>query len=154
MNNIDFDKLKQEIIGLLQQNKSYILATASKNRVSARAVSCICDGLNILFFTYNTTKKFMQISENPHVALSTQNISVEGIAKITGNLLDEQNKLFVEKYKEIHPGTLKKYSKGKEDQVIEVTPTLIKLFKHVDGMPMLFYLDIEKQTACSEIFNK
>ena len=154
MKNINFEILKKEIIELLQQKKSLVLATASKNRVTARSVSCVYDGLKIFFFTYKTTTKFMQISENSKVALSVQNISVEGIAKIIGGLLNGENKLFIENYRKIHPGTLKKYSKGEEDQVIEVSPTLIKLFKHVDGVPMLFYLDVEKQTAYSEIFIK
>jgi len=154
MKIIDFEELKQEIMDLLPQNKSFVLATASQNRVTARSVSCICDGVKILFFTYNTTTKFMQLAENSQVALSGQQISIEGIAKITGGLFDDQNKLFVEKYRKIHPGTLKKYSKGKVDQVIEVSPTLIKLFKNIDGVPILFYLDLDNQTAYSEIYNK
>ncbi len=154
MKIIDFIKLKQEIIEFLHKKKSLVLATASKNRVTARSVSCVYDGLKIFFFTYKTSTKFIQISENPKVAFSVQNISIEGLAKITSNILNDQNKLFLEKYKKIHPNLLKKYSKGEEDQVIEVTPTLITLFKHEDGVPKLFYLDVKKQTAYSEIFIK
>ena len=154
MKIIDFEKLKQEIIELLHQKKSLVLATASKNRVTARSVSCVYEGLKIFFFTYKASTKLTQISENPKVAFSGQNISIEGIAKITGSTLDEQNKLFLEKYKEIHPNLLKKYSNSEEDQVIEVNPTLISLFKHEDGVPKIFYLDVEKQTAYSKIFVK
>jgi hypothetical protein len=70
------------------------------------------------------------------------------------NILEEQNKLFLEKYGKIHPNLLKKYSQGENDQVIQVTPTLITLFRHEDGVPTLFYLDVENQTASSEVFHQ
>ena len=154
MKLLNFEKLKQEIVDLLLQRRSLILATSSKNHVTARSVSCVYDGLKIIFFTYKSSKKITQIIENPNVALSRQNISIEGIAKITGNPLNDQNKIFLEKYRAIHPDLLKKYSRGEKDQVVEVTPTLITLFKHEDDVPKLFYLNVKEQTAYSQNFLK
>lgn len=52
MKIIDFEKLKQEIIELLQQKKSLVLATASNNRVR------FWKHLIIKIIQYNTNTSF------------------------------------------------------------------------------------------------
>lgn len=131
MREINYIDLFNEVIEKLSGTKEIVVATCYKERVTARIVYCICDGINIYFITSKAYTKSKQIKMNPNVALSTNNIQIEGVAEILGHpsakendyfkLICEQDAHYIEYYK--------KYSKYKNTILIKVNPSLITIYQ-------------------------
>jgi len=60
MVEVNFDKLSNEVISTLEKETSIVLATSLNNKVTARTMSHVNDGLTIYFQTGNTSEKFNQ----------------------------------------------------------------------------------------------
>ena len=150
---IPFNELKKEIIGLLKKNKILVLATCCENRVTARSMSCVNMELSILFQTDKEFLKYEQIVNNSNVALCAGNMQIEGTAVIRNHPLDESNKEFIELYKDSHLGSYEKYSHLENNVVIEVRPTVVTLWKYVDGMPCRDYLYVQEGKAKRERYD-
>jgi len=75
---IDLQTLEGEIQETLGDHKIMVLATCYSNRVTARSMSCIIDGLNMLFQSDSGFLKVGQILENPHVAYATSTFRSRG----------------------------------------------------------------------------
>jgi general stress protein 26 len=63
MNELNYDELSEEIIKKLQAEDSIVLATCADNRVTARSMCHINDGLTILFATNRNSLKTEQIKK-------------------------------------------------------------------------------------------
>ena len=147
---LEFDEVKEEKVRFLGQNEFAVLATSLNNRVTARTVTYISEGLTIIFYTLTSCKKFAQIKANLKVALCLDNASIEGIAEILGNPHKEENKRLLEIFK-------KKFGEDWFDWFdsnypelsvfVKVTPTLIKSYVHKDNTPALEYLDLHNKRA-------
>ena len=98
---LNYDDFYKEMVDFLNGEKEIILATSSNDRVTARTISFVNDGLIIYFFTWEHNKKIIQIKNNPNVALCLGAIQIEGDAEIIGqasNCMDEElYNLFVNK---------------------------------------------------------
>ncbi|SRR5690554_4140412 len=153
MKEINYKNLKEEIIGILSKMEHMVLATCSDNRVTARNVSVINDGLKILFQTDKEFLKCQQIKENPNVAFCHGNVQIEGRAKITSHPYDHQ--FFKEKYQKYQADSFRNYSYIEDEVVIQVEPTLITLWKYdSDNKPLREYLMIEEEKAYREYYIK
>ena len=148
---IDFTALKTEAIEAIQKNKIMILATSADEKVTARTMSCVHDGLNIYFQTSKDSVKYNQMKTNKHVALCCSNMSIEGIAHFLGQSLDENK--FIEKYRIRHNGSFNTYSFLKTSYVVEVRPERITFWKYSDGQPYTEILDLVHGTAVRELFD-
>lgn len=80
METLDYSKVEKEVIDFITRNNKMVLATCSKNRVTARTVSIINQGLKIYFQTDIEFLKYRQIKENSNVALCQGNVQIEGQA--------------------------------------------------------------------------
>lgn len=145
---LNFSAFKREIFELLGDKKIMVLATSSDNRVTARNMSCVIIDDKIYFQTDKTFLKYEQMLNNPNVALCTDNIQIEGVAKIKKHLFDEENKAFEKNYKSSYDN----YSNLDNEIVVEVEPTLITLWKYEDGQPFREFLDISKKNAYREFY--
>lgn len=150
---INFNLLEKEIFSLLGNKKIMVLATSSENIVTARNMSCIIINKKIYFQTDKTFMKFKQILKNSNVALCVDNIQIEGIAKIKAHPFSEENKEFIETFKEKYNSSYKTYSHLDNEVVVEITPTLITLWKYENEQPFRDFLDIRKNKALREIYN-
>lgn len=149
---INFSELKREILELLVDKKTMVLATSSDNRVTARNMSCVIINDRIYFQTDKTFLKYEQILNNPNVALCTDNIQVEGIAKTRKHPFDEENKEFVKSFEKNYKGSYDNYSNLDNEVVIEVDPTFITLWKYENGHPFRDFLDISEKKAYREFY--
>lgn len=147
---IDFKTLETEVIELLDKNKIWVLATSSNDRVTARSISIVNEGLRIYFQTDKNFIKYKQIVKNPNVALCYGNVQIEGTAKIKGHPLDEVNQRFVELYRKCHEGSFLRYSHLKNQVVIEIEPKLITLWKYIDSEPFRDYLYVDSLKVVRE----
>lgn len=151
--NIDFEKLKGEVMGLLRNKDIMVLATSSSDRVTARSVSYIVLNSSIYLQTDKTFLKCKQIIINPNVALCIDNIQIEGSAKIKGHPFDEENRAFVEEFRKVHNGSFNAYSHMENEVVIEIEPISITLWKYEEGKPLRDFLDLRDKRAYREYYD-
>lgn len=71
--------------------------------MTARTVSFVNDGLNVLFMSWGHNTKCVRIRANPRVALCRDQVQIEGCAEILGSLSDPANRNYAELRKEKHP---------------------------------------------------
>ncbi len=124
---LDYEEKKQEIIKFLEleDNRVMVLATSHNDRVTARNVGIANCGLDIYFFTWVHSHKCLQIRENPRVALCKDDVQIEGLAEILGDLVDEKNKEYAEKLRNRSPDSVERWEHQPRMVVIRVRPTLI-----------------------------
>ena len=145
--NINYYELKEEIEGFFEKNKTLVLATSAKDKVSARMIEFVNIGLKLMFETDKRSGKYKQIEKNPNVAICAKNVQIEGIATIGKHPMDPLNKQFIELYKKNHRYAYQLYSHLENSVVITVDPQLITLWKNVDGKPFQEFLLINEQRA-------
>lgn len=143
MKSLDYAKLKQDVIDALERGKSIVLATCSKNRVTAREVYYASDDLKVFFITSKAYNKYKQIEKNRNVALCLGNIQVEGIASILGHPSLEENRDAINTCLNKSRSDFEPYLKYKNIVLIEVAIERIKLWRN-NGRE---HLDVSKQEA-------
>ena len=151
MKEIEYKTLEAEVINIISSNGIMVLATSSKDRVTARAMSCVNDGLKIYFQTGIDSIKYAQMKENPNVALCCANMQIEGKSKFLDQSLRE--KTIIGKYAIEHPGSYEKYSSMKKSFVVEIVPSLVTLWKYENGNPLRDILDIAGRKAYREYYD-
>lgn len=149
---LNFSEFKREIFELLGDKKIMVLATSSENRVTARNMSCVIINEKIYFQTDKTFLKCEQMLANPNVALCTDNIQIEGVAKIRKHPFDEENKEFVKSFEKNYKGSYDSYSHRGSEVVVEIDPTFITLWKYKDEQPFRDFLDINKKKAYRQLY--
>ncbi len=153
MEFLNYLKLEEDAINFINANNKMVLATCSENRVTARTMSIINNGLVIYFQTDQDFIKYQQIKINPNVALSTGNMQLEGVATSTCHPLE--NPFFVENYQKHHPSAFRLYSHLKNNIIIEVKPQLITFWKYDQNhKPYREFLNVPQQLAYRERYLK
>lgn len=147
---LSYEMLEKEVVEILSNNKIWVIATSANDRVSARCVCIVNQGLKIYFQTHGDYLKCKQIRENNKVALCWNNVQIEGIATIKGNPFEEENSEFIRLYQKDHKGSFDKYTKLDGQVVIEIEPKLISMWKYIDAVPYIDYLSIEDKKAVRE----
>jgi len=119
---LQYDNKYKEIINVLEGKDSIVIATSDKDKVAARTVYFIMFNSYIYFLTSKAYDKCKQIIKNPNVALCSDNIQMQGIAKIKGHPELEKNKAILEHFLEKCPERERnsRYVKHKNTVFIEV----------------------------------
>ena len=128
---------EEEMISMLEQEKTIILATEADNRITTRSMSHVNDGMTIYFQTGKDYLKCQQIRINPNVAVSVAGYDFEGKATLLGHPLDEENSLFAKLYKEKHPQYTDIWSTYPEEIVVRVDVEMVRKWRYVDGKPYI-----------------
>lgn len=144
---IAYETLKQEIEETLDNNGVWVLSTSLHDVVTSRPMSVVHIGLDVYFQTNACYVKYEQMRENPHVALSCQNVSMEGMALDIGNWDVPENAQVMALYMAKHPGSFKAYGALDGQRVYKVVPTKIKLWKYADGRPFREVLYVAERRA-------
>ena len=142
---INFKTLSDEIIGLLEKAQTVILATCANDRVTARTMNMVNDGLTIFFQASENGDKGKQIRDNPNVAIAFDNVQVEALARFTNNT-DEVG-LCSTKFKAKFPRLYEKYADFPEEPTLVCKPLKFKLYKFIDGKVCFDILDIKQNKA-------
>lgn len=140
MKSLNYDVLKQEIINVMENSKSIVLATCSNNRVTAREVYFASKNFSIYFLTSKAYDKYKQIEKNKNVALCLGNIQMEGIAIIKGHPSLSENKIETNICLNKSRKELEHFIKYKNTILIEVLVTRVGIWKN-NGRE---YLDVKK----------
>jgi general stress protein 26 len=150
---LDYAELEQEVLGLIDRNRTMVLATCADARVTARMMSVIHDGLTLYFQTGQDSTKYQQMAANPQVALCIGNLAIEGRAALRGHPLAPESRFFAETYRRLHRGSYDTYSALPSNRMVEVQPILVTLWKYdADGKPFRDFLDVAERRAWREVY--
>ena len=150
---LSYEQVKQEVLDILEKNKYWVLATSANDRVTARSMSVVNDGVNIYFQTETLLDKYQQIVANPNIALCYHNVQIEGKAESRGRVASPENKKIREMYCANHNKAYERWQ-GLADQVfIEVKPVRITMWKYIDSKPCRDYLYIDERKAFREYYH-
>ena len=132
---LPYDELKHEIAEELKKREWGHIATSHNDYVRVGFMRIVSKGLTIWCYTDHRSRKFKQILGNPHIAIGDRDLQIEGLAKLKGHPLDEENKDFIEAYRENQPENYERTSQRqflpsrREWRVIEIIPTRITWYK-------------------------
>lgn len=129
-----------ELFKRLSDKQTMVLATSKNERVTARSVSVIIHDNKFYLQTDSTSLKYEQMVHNPHVALTFENVQIEGLARDIGK--PEQHAFFIEKYQRYWPDRFARYSSLEVERVIEIEPTHISLWQYEDGEPIQVFFRV------------
>jgi len=149
---LSYDELKQELVQEVQKHQHGVLATSDGNYVTAREMMVLIDGLTIFCFTASSTRKYKQIQKNNNIALSLNNLQIEGIATLRGHPSEKDNTGFLRMFEEKFPKAYEFWGsicKNPESnfQLIEISPMKITAYKSADGNTFLDILNLITETA-------
>lgn len=142
MREISYSKLLNEIEEILGKTKSIVVATCNKEKVTARTVNCVCDGINIYFITSKAYTKYKQLVKNHHIALAVNNIQIEGLAEILDHPMDNEYFTTLCEKDIDHDDYYKKYAHYKNSVLIKIKPCLITLY---EGKGTYQYLNVREE---------
>jgi len=143
---------KDEMAKLFKQIKEHkimSLATCVNNYPTARSISAIMFNEKIYFQTGINLLKYRQIAANNNVALSFDNVQIEGTANITGKPLDEKNKEIMIKYKKYFKSAYSNYSHLDDEVLIEIIIKKVIIWKY-DIKLKPYRIFIENENAYKE----
>lgn len=136
-------EFKSKVFSELEKKSHMVLGTSLNDRVTTRNVSTIFMNGKIYFQTDREFLKYIQISQNPNVALCELDMQVEGTTKILGHPLEKHNKEFLDVFSQKHTGSFEKYTYLPNEVVIEVTPRLIEMWAYENDRPYVYNLNLE-----------
>jgi len=119
MKELDFEKKYNEVLKRLENEKTIVLATSHKDKVTARSVWFILYKSSIYFITSKAYTKYKQIEKNPNIALCLDNIQIEGIGNIKGHSSLKENELIRDYCEKKHTG-ITHFMKYKNSVFVEV----------------------------------
>ena len=137
-----FEEL-EKILNRISRKGIAIIATSYKDDVSIRPVSVVLYDKKIAFQTSTKLLKYQQIKENPLVALSVDNVSIQCRAVIKDHPLKEST--FIELYKNKHKNSFNNYSHMKSNCVIELELLKIQKWDYINKEPYVITLDLKEQ---------
>jgi general stress protein 26 len=148
--SIDYNQTKDKLLSFLEckENSVMILATSADNVVMARSILIINDGLDIYFFTWKHSRKYIQIKKNHMIALCKDKVEIEGTAEISGLMTDEKNRETLELLRKKQPEAIERWVNKPNMVIIKVKP----VFACVDGYfinddAYIEYIDFKKRYA-------
>lgn len=151
--DLNYEQLKQEILDVLGVNKYWVLATSADNRVTARSMSIVNDGLNVYFQTETLLDKYKQILINPNIALCYHNVQIEGKAESKGQVASRENEKIRRIYCVHHNKSYERWQGVEEQVFIKVQPVKITMWKYVDSKPCRDFLYIDERRAVREYYH-
>ena len=125
------------------KGKTMVLSSSANNKVSSRMMSIVSYNGLFYFQTDKTLRKYTQLINNPHIALCSANIQIEGICAEIGHPTD--NPLFCKVYKECFNSSFNKYSSLKNERLFVVKPIYVERWIYIDTAPFIETFYIEKE---------
>ena len=147
--NLDYNTFAEEIAALIENTQTMALATCSRDKVTARSMAVVNDGLTLLFQTSGLSEKARQLTENSNVAFAAGNMQVEALAYITSD--PDEMRTFIDKFKVKYPQYYAAYSGMPDEVTVVCKPIRFALYKFVDGKPCTDILDVCNGLAYREV---
>lgn len=146
---IDYNRLEDEIFELLGDGSTMQLAIIGNHRVLTKNMNCLVYNRRIYFRSDEDFVSGDNMTDNPNVALSVNNVQMEGLASIKSDFDEEQE--IAERYRKLQNDTYDTCRTMCKPVLVEVEPTFITMWKYENGHPLRDYLDLRKKTAYREL---
>ncbi len=151
---IDFSESETYLLEKLTKHRTAVLATCGNDmQVTARAICIVNDGLNIWFQTDSRFSKTQQMRENPRVALSFENIQIEGVVHEMGHASLESNKWFCKEFSKVHPDSYNDYTNTKFERIFRIDPILITMWRYLHPQTFRDIMDVRKKCVYRELYS-
>jgi len=148
---LDFYKEQEDVFNKIGESTLAALATSSENFPTVRTMSIIIHEKVIYFQTGIDLMKYRQISMNKNVALSINNIQIEGTANIMGKPVEHEEIMTI--YKKYFKNSYEKYSKLEKEVLIKVIPRKITIWEYdFNGKPYRIFIEFENKKAYKEFY--
>ena len=145
---MNFEDGKALLFRKLGDWKIMALASSVNDYVMVRNVSCLFYDDKIYFKTDKNFRKTQQLFKNPQVALCTDGVQVEGIAKNLGLVVNEEGRRFEKLYKKYLWQSYNAYSHEESEILIEVTPKFVEIWDEDENRyAFQTFIDFDKQTV-------
>lgn len=148
----EFNAQVQALLTRMGEHRIMCLATTDGRTVSARAMSFVIEGGVLYFQTDSRMRKFAQIQQNAQVAISWENVQIEGTCVACGHPLAAGNEGFARRFAAHYAGAFALYSAMPEEVLCKVVPTRIVQWVYEEKKPYQLYLDMEKKTFCRKAY--
>jgi hypothetical protein len=148
---LTYEELESEIAAKLAETKLVTLATAVDDRVTARTVSIVSDGLRIFFQTECSSVKSQQIAANENVAVSSGDLRIEGSARQIGRPLDHPP--FARRFAGDHEHAFRQFSGRRTTRLFEIRPRRASIWRFDPEIgPHEDFLEIEDRMVLRRLF--
>ncbi len=147
MRYIEYDPIFRKLEEKLNDAEYITFSTAVHNKVTARTVSHVNSGLDVMFLTRSVSEKTQQLKLNPYVALALPTIQIEAVARICGSPQKESNSMFSLLYKEKFPRYYSYLATKHDAVVIKCEPRKITLYTYEDNHPFRYILEVDQKIA-------
>ena len=145
---MNFEDGKALLFRKLGDWKIMALASSVNDYVMVRNVSCLFYDDKIYFKTDKNFRKTQQLFKNPQVALCTDGVQVEGIAKNLGLVVNEEGRRFEKLYKKYLWQSYNAYSHEESEILIEITPKFVEIWDEDENRyAFQTFIDFDKQTV-------
>ena len=129
---LNYETLAEEVAKQLEMAKEIVLATSADDRVTARMMAHVNEGLTLLTATSKHSQKVAQMRQNPNIALAVGNLKMEATAELFGH--PDGHPTFLAAYAKKFPLYAKLYRSNPEDVLMIAHPKKISLYRYV-GKP-------------------
>jgi len=150
MKEFNFEEIINEKFKMMEDVTEMVLSTSLENRVTSRVVSTACYGQKVIFLSWGHHTKCEQIRINPMVALCHNNIQIEGIASIKGDVLEPENANYAQLYQAKQAKYYDIFSQFKGMQIIEIQIQCITCFGFEGNKFYVDRIDLVNKTAYRE----
>lgn len=138
---MNFEIKKQEFFERLGETCYMVLATSYQDYPLASTMTCLVFDGAIWMQTDKKFPKYIQLENNPRVALVKNATQIEGIAQFCGHPLDKENVKFAQLMKKHHPKSYEMYSIVDTEIVIKITPQKAIDWLYEKGDSSIYHLD-------------
>ncbi len=130
-----FDEAIAAMMQLFQRDYQFALATIFDNKPTVRFVDTYFDGNAFFVVTYAKSRKVLDVSENPHVALTCrQQHSFSGIATNIGHPLKPENKIIRNQLISVFEDWYFKHNNEDDDNMCYLRIVPIRGLFHIDNV--------------------
>jgi len=146
--DMDYKEALEILAKKLGPHKVWALAVCLENKPSVSTVSGVIDEGKIYFKTDMAFRKTQKMLANPHVALCTGGVQVEGLATSLGLLAQHPDPRFVTFYQKYWGKSYNAYPHKETELLFEITPLYVKMWdQRDDDTGYQIIIDLEKETA-------
>jgi general stress protein 26 len=129
--------IANEVIAVLEKEKTLVFATSEDNRITIRTMSHVNEGLTVYFQTGEHYLKTQQIRANPKVAMSVGSVDIEGVAEIIGHPMDTANESVLNKLRRKHPNAVERWSSLPNQVIVKIEIQTARQWRYVDDKPVI-----------------
>lgn len=141
---MNFAERYKKLLDFISDHRVTVLSTSLNDVVTSRMISVIGINGKFYFQTDSQMEKYTQIVNNANVSLCFDNISIQGTCKTAGVPAD--NKDFCDLYAKYFRNAYDLYTHLDNEVLLEITPSVIKLWSYEDNCPYREVYNITDKT--------